>query len=60
VIGVLPLHLAALAETITTVDLPGFYRELRGNDLTPEEMDAAGATLRTYIVREVKDFSKTA
>jgi len=44
VIGALPLHL------ITTIDLPGLSAEQRGQDLTPEQMDAAGAHLTTYKV----------
>ncbi len=50
VIGVLPLALAARAVSITTVDMPGLRPDQRGVDLTPEEMDAAGATLATYMV----------
>jgi len=52
VVGVLPLFLAAAAASITTVDLPGLTPEQRGVDLTPDEMDAAGATLRRYRVIE--------
>lgn len=52
VVGALPLHLAALATSVTVVDMPGLTAEQRGRDLTPAEMDAAGATLRTYTVRE--------
>ncbi len=51
VIGNLPLHLAALAESITTIDLPGLTPEQRGKDLSPAEMDAAGASLTKYVVR---------
>jgi len=50
VYGVLPLHLACLATDITVVDLPNLKPELRGTDLTPEQMDEAGATLSTYVV----------
>lgn len=52
VVGALPLHLAALAASVTTVDMPGLRPEQRGVDLTPDEMDAAGATLRRYRVEE--------
>lgn len=51
VIGALPLHLAALAASVTVVDMPGLTAEQRGRDLTPAEMDAAGASLSTFIVR---------
>lgn len=50
VVGALPLHLAAEAASITTIDMPQLTPDLRGVDLTPEQMDDAGATLRTYIV----------
>ena len=52
VIGALPLHLAALVGKITTIDMPALPVEWRGRDLTPEEMDIAGATLATYVVRK--------
>jgi putative CRISPR-associated protein (TIGR02620 family) len=54
VFGALLMHLAALAKTVTTVDMPNLPQEKRGEDLTPTEMNEAGATLKTYIVREVK------
>lgn len=57
VIGVLPLHLAALATIVTTVDMPGLAPEQRGKDLTPAEMDAAGATLNHYCVLALPDFA---
>jgi CRISPR-associated protein Csx16 len=50
VYGVLPLHLAALAQKVVVIDLPGLQADQRGKDLTPEEMDAAGANLQAYIV----------
>lgn len=53
VIGALPLHLAALAESVTVVDMPGLIAEQRGRDLTPAEMDAAGASLSTFRVTRV-------
>jgi len=53
VIGNLPLKLAAAANTVTTVEMPGLKPEQRGKDLSPEEMDAAGARLRAYKVTEV-------
>ena len=54
VYGVLPLHLAALADEVVSVDLPNLRPDQRGKDLTPEEMDEAGANLRRYRVFEKK------
>ena len=51
VVGVLPLHLAALAASMAVIDLPQLLLEQRGKDLSAEEMDAAGATLRLYRVQ---------
>ena len=51
VVGNLPLGLASLANSVTTVDLPDLPADMRGKDLTPDQMDAYGATLSTYIVR---------
>jgi putative CRISPR-associated protein (TIGR02620 family) len=50
VIGNLPLHLANVALSVTVVDMPNLPPELRGQDLSPEQMDEAGATLRRYVV----------
>ena len=50
VIGNLPLHLANVALSVTVVDMPYLPPELRGQDLSPEQMDEAGATLRRYVV----------
>ena len=50
IIGALPMHLAALAASVTVVDMPLLRPEQRGKDLTPAEMDAAGATMRRYKV----------
>lgn len=51
VYGVLPLHLAAQAAEVVTIDMPRLPAEKRGVDLTPEEMDAYGARLTIYVVR---------
>ena len=53
VIGNLPLHLAALAERVGSIDMPGLTPAQRGQDLSPEEMDEAGAALSWYDVRAV-------
>jgi putative CRISPR-associated protein (TIGR02620 family) len=50
VVGILPLNLCSMALSITTIDLLGLRPDQRGQELTPAEMDAAGATLRRYIV----------
>ncbi len=55
VIGALPLHLAAMAEKIIVIDLPRLKFEQRGKDLSADEMDKAGATMKTYVVRETED-----
>ncbi len=53
VIGNLPLHLAAQAARVGSIDMPGLAAADRGRDLTPEEMDAAGAVINWYQVRAV-------
>jgi putative CRISPR-associated protein (TIGR02620 family) len=50
VVGALPLSLAAEAAEVIGIDMPGLKPEQRGKDLTPAEMDAAGATMSTYQV----------
>lgn len=55
VVGVLPMNLAAEALAVTTVDMPGLREDQRGKELTPEEMDAAGAILKSYLVCEASE-----
>jgi putative CRISPR-associated protein (TIGR02620 family) len=50
VIGNLPLALASRAKLVITVDLPNLRADQRGKDLTPEEMDEAGAFFMAFIV----------
>lgn len=50
VVGVLPLHLACLAASVTEVALPDLRPDQRGKEVTPDEMDAAGARLVRYTV----------
>ena len=50
VYGVLPFDLAAEAREIWVVSMPGLTPEQRGKDLTPEEMDAAGAHLEGFKI----------
>ena len=49
VIGALPLSLASLAVDVTTVDYNCPF-ELRGKDLTADQLDELGAVLNTYTV----------
>jgi putative CRISPR-associated protein (TIGR02620 family) len=53
VIGNLPLHLASVALSVTVVDMPNLPPDWRGKDITPDQMDQAGATLSRYVVRKV-------
>ena len=50
VVGILPLNLAAQAAQVWSVDLPKLSAEMRGKELSPEQMDEAGAVLRKYQV----------
>lgn len=50
VYGVLPLHLAAVAKEVYGIDLPNLPEEKRGKELTPDEMDSYGASLKRYVV----------
>lgn len=52
VIGTLPLHLAALAESVTEVPL-SVPRQWRGRELSLEEIRYCAGAPRTYVVREV-------
>ena len=53
VIGALPLHLAAEAARVGAIDMPNLPPDQRGQDLTAEEMDAAGASISWYQIRRV-------
>jgi len=55
VYGMLPFNLAAQAASVTVVDMPRLTLEQRGKELTPEEMDIAGASLTTYVVKKVEN-----
>lgn len=50
VVGALPLHLAVHAAAVGSIDMPALRPEQRGQDLTPAEMDAAGASIQWYVV----------
>lgn len=56
VVGVLPLHLAALTESVTSVDLD-VPAELRGKELTLEQVKACYKGIETYVVRDVYTFN---
>ena len=51
VVGALPFHLAALAARVGVVDMPRLRPDQRGQDLTPAQMDEAGASLSWYVVK---------
>lgn len=50
VVGALPLHLAAQALAVASIDMPDLPADRRGQELTPAEMDAYGARLSVYRV----------
>ena len=56
VYGILPLWLAAEANSITEVSMPGLPLEARqrmnGGDFTVEEMDKWGAEMHRFVVRK--------
>lgn len=54
VYGVLPLHLAAKAYAITEVSLD-IPQELRGQELTIEQINEFYKGIKTYKVKELKD-----
>jgi len=54
VIGVLPLHMAALAATITEVPL-ALTREDRGRKLSLERLREIAKPPRTYVVRDINE-----
>lgn len=53
VYGNLPYHLAVKADVVISIDLPDLLPEQRGKDLSPEEMDSAGATMTAFKVIHV-------
>ena len=57
VVGVLPLHLASLAESITEVvlDIPA---DKRGQELTAAEVRQFMKGLRTYVVQEASEYNE--
>ena len=53
VYGVLPLALAAKCEIYVAIDMPLLRPYQRGVDLSPREMDVAGARMMRYKVEAV-------
>lgn len=53
VVGNLPLHLAAVAHSVGIVEFPGLGRGRQGRDLSPAEMDEAGARIQWYAVSAI-------
>lgn len=56
VVGVLPLHLASLTESVTSVDLD-LPPELRGKELTLQQLKDCYKGIETYVVRDVYTFN---
>ena len=56
VIGNLPLHLAALAASVEVIEFTGGAPRAREYGI--QEMDAAGAHLSAYVVRQDHDYSE--
>jgi putative CRISPR-associated protein (TIGR02620 family) len=50
VFGILPLWLAAEAESVTEVSMPSLPLEMRGKEYSAEDMDRFGAHMVTYKV----------
>lgn len=49
----LPLHIIAEAATVGTISIPNLPPALRGQDLTPEQLDKFGATVKWYRVTKL-------
>lgn len=52
VYGVLPLHLASLANTVTTVDMD-LPAEMRGKELSLEDIEKYFTGMSTYKVKKI-------
>lgn len=57
VAGVLPMHLAALTATFTTVEL-ALPLEMRGRELTLDDMKRYCKGLHTYIIWDVTEMEE--
>lgn len=56
VYGVLPLHLAAMCRTVTSVDM-NLPADKRGAELTSAEVEKYFVDMTTYVVRTRADFN---
>lgn len=52
VYGILPLHLASLANTVTTVDM-NLPAEMRGKELSLEDIEKYFTGMSTYQVKKI-------
>ena len=53
VIGKLPMHLSAIAASVTNIHVPNVPEEKRGKELSADELDKYLAYMRTYVVKEI-------
>ena len=53
IIGNLPWQLAAIAASFSRIAIPGCPSDRRQDELTADELEAYGAFLRTYTVKEI-------
>ena len=60
VVGALPLHLAVHAAAVGSIDMPALRPEQRGQDLTPAEMEAAGAAIQWYVIATERQWAAVA
>lgn len=56
VYGVLPLHLAAVAKEVHSIDIPNLPADKRGKELTADDMDTLGASIVSYKVLPLTDW----
>lgn len=52
VYGILPLHLASLANTVTTIDM-NLPAEMRGKELSLEDIEKYFTGMSTYKVKKI-------
>lgn len=58
VFGILPLWLAAEANSVTEVSMPNLPFEMRGKEYTPDQMDEWGAHMVRHVVFNRADVGK--
>jgi putative CRISPR-associated protein (TIGR02620 family) len=54
VIGKIPVPLAAIAESLTIVYIPGVPEERWNKELTAYDLNKYGAYMRTYKIKEIE------